>query len=485
MKKSSFRALTALLVGLPVLAFAAGVAHPRGRAFLVALASPLPTTTPRAALDAGVAALPPLTKAVGAESVALRTLREDTPANGGFDTTRMAAARALFPDEASPPASSYIRPTALRPQELASRGDPSIDPVLARIQNDERVRARFVSALRASGRPSLAMQRILQAWKLPDSVLAVAFVESAFVADAAPSLGTDAGESDGGAGLWGLTRDMAHVYGLSMLADYDERRSISSGTEAAARYLADLHERFGSWELAFVAFGFGYRATLEELAKHAGSDFWDLAPELPPAVYRYVTHIMATALVLGNLDRFGFDAVARDPAIATSELEVTAGTPLDVVARAAGISPSLLRELNPEYLSGIVPTTSFAMGVQVPSESFVRAREMLPRLLTGAMPESDASAPDDLQHAPPEPSPVLSRGADSRMFYRVREGDTVAALAQRYEVSVAILASDNALDPTGELKPGMILSIRLPAPAAPASSPQKQKTKQHGRRTGR
>jgi LysM repeat protein len=60
---------------------------------------------------------------------------------------------------------------------------------------------------------------------------------------------------------------------------------------------------------------------------------------------------------------------------------------------------------------------------------------------------------------------------DKRMFYRTREGDTLPALAREYGLSVETIASDNALDSTSSLRPGMILAIRLadPPPAASAS----------------
>jgi membrane-bound lytic murein transglycosylase D len=342
------------------------------------------------------------------------------------------------------------------------RDDASIDRAVHHLTADPGARERFVDALKRSGRFAPDITRILRAWKLSEALVAVAFVESGFQPAAA--------STDNAMGLWQLTPDVAHVYGLSMLPTYDERRGIASGTEAAERYLADLRERLGSWELALVAYAIGYKRTTDLLTKHGSTDYWELAPSFPRAANVYVAEVMGTAVLLANLDHFGLDTVKRADPASLSELDVPAGTSLPLVARAAAIAPAALRELNPEYGSDIVPTTSFRMVVHVPSGTLARARELLPLLQDGKdVATLEGSGPAEA--GAPERPRVLSRGMDKRMFYRTREGDTLPALAREYGLSVETIASDNALDSTSSLRPGMILAIRLadPPPAASAS----------------
>ena len=167
---------------------------------------------------------------------------------------------------------------------------------------------------------------------------------------------------------------MAHAYGLALLPKYDERRGVALSTEAAAHYLADLHERLGSWELGLFAFAQGYARTMAALQKHTSLEYWDLVSELPPDGTTYVAEILAVATMLDNPDRFGLDVVKPDEPEVTSDLEVPADATFSILARAAGTSVARLRELNPEYLSDSVPSTNFALTMHLP-ECRARPRE--------------------------------------------------------------------------------------------------------------
>ena len=263
MGKGSFRAIVVLGILVPITILAGFVIHPRSRGALASFFAPLPPPSGRPTRDAGSITLPSLS-VLGAESVELRTLREDSAAEatteGTFARKPRTALFALAPDGTIPKRGERAaRPAGRKRPEIMQRDDESIDQAVQWLIGDERAREAFVDAFKRSGRFNTDFGRISRAWKLPESALAVMLVESA----ARPGETSD----DGSMGLWKLTPDVAHVYGLSMLPTYDERRGVASGTEAAAHYLADLHERFGSWELALVAFGFGYKRTLDELAR--------------------------------------------------------------------------------------------------------------------------------------------------------------------------------------------------------------------------
>ena len=65
---------------------------------------------------------------------------------------------------------------------------------------------------------------------------------------------------------------------------------------AAAKYLADLHQRFGSWELAFAAYNMGYGGLLTSIRKYNTNDFWELSrleSGMPLETALYVPKIVA------------------------------------------------------------------------------------------------------------------------------------------------------------------------------------------------
>jgi membrane-bound lytic murein transglycosylase D len=439
------------------------VTRPGVRASASSFFAPLPPP-PTLSRDAGIALLPLEPVSLGAESPELAALRAG---DAGVPPTR-APRHALVPGDAdvahAPP---FRRPEGLRRPSFAGRDDDGTTAILGYLAHDEHAHGAFLAAIQRSGRVRSDVDRVLRAWKIPEDLAAVAFVESGF----SPSTG-----ADGGDGLWGLSSDVARAYGLVTQPTYDERRSVSVSSEGAAHYLADLRERFGSWDLALYAFGAGYGPALADLSARGQRDFWSLAPDLPADRVNYVREVLAVAIVLGNLDRFGFEDARADEALATSDLEVPAGASFGIVSRAAGTSMARLHELNPEYLGESVPSTGFAMVMHLPSSALARAKEMLIPLMY-ATPGSSLSRGGGYIRAPDAAAPLqtdqaVPRSHKGRFFYRIQEGDTLDSVASRFRADKQTITLDNALDPTAGLVAGQLLTIRPPAGAdPPATSP--------------
>ncbi len=63
---------------------------------------------------------------------------------------------------------------------------------------------------------------------------------------------------------------------------------------AAARYLRQLHGRFGDWRLAFAAYNAGETRVAALLKKHQARTFDEIAAYLPSETQLYVPKIEAT-----------------------------------------------------------------------------------------------------------------------------------------------------------------------------------------------
>jgi hypothetical protein len=437
-----------LLAGVALVAVAI---RPSVRSTAAAFLAPLPAA-PSLSRDAGLTPLPVEPLVLGTESPELLALRSG---DAGAPPAR-APRRAVFATDPGPP-KSFRRPDGLRRTLLAERDDASLDAPLAFVERDEQGHGALLGAIKRSGRCREEVARILRAWKIPEDLAAVVFTESAFAPASA--------STDGGAGLWGLSGDVAAAYGLVTLPSFDERRSVSVSTEGAAHYLSDLRERLGSWELALYAFGAGYAPALADLQTHAQATFWTLAPELPRERALYVTEVLAVATVLGNLDRFGFGDVRAEAPLATSDLEVPAGASFSTVARASGTTAARLHELNPEYLGESVPATGFAMVMHLPSAGLARAKEMLMPLLyatpgSGLSHGGPPAAMPDAAAAPGTLAAPTMRSHKGRFFYKIQDGDTLDSVAARFKQDKQTIVLDNALDPSAGLEPGQLLTIR-------------------------
>jgi membrane-bound lytic murein transglycosylase D len=416
---------------------------------------------------------------------------------------RLCNADDVDPGAAPAPEGNWM--VGLRAPDLPVHASVRVERFFRYLTESTNGRKLFRNWLKRSGKYHEVVARALRERGLPQDLEALVFVESGYSPTAV--------SSEGAMGLWQFMPGTAHVYGLAVDEDFDERRSIEKATDAATRYLSDLYERFGSWELAMAAYDMGYGRLTQRVTELSTNDYWTLSlvrGAIPDEALAYVPKIIAVALLLRNLDRFGFDEVQQDPPQISGELEVPGGTPLRLVARAAGTSVDRLRLLNPELLTPFVPERgATGISLHVPSRGLARANTMLPRLLAhfhpgsaedsvddrfdwgteellpttprrsprpssmwndpvtgpepGRAPPLEMEAPETADRAAEEGTPAEAETAV--IFYRVDDGETLPAIARRFGIKTARVVADNRLDPAAKLQKGMLLKLHVPRSA--------------------
>jgi membrane-bound lytic murein transglycosylase D len=426
-----------------------------------------------------------------------QTSRPSSVCGSGPDR-RLCNADDVDPGSAPAPEGNWM--VGLRAPDIPVHASVRVERFFRYLTESTGGRKLFRNWLKRSGRYHDVVARALHDRGMPQDLEALVFVESGYSPTAV--------SSEGAMGLWQFMPGTAHVYGLAVDEDYDERRSIEKATEAATRYLSDLYERFGSWELAMAAYDMGYGRLTQRVQQLSTNDYWTLSlvrGAIPDEALAYVPKIIAVALLLRNLDRFGFDEVQQDPPLTSSELDVPGGTPLRLIARAAGTSVDRLHVLNPELLTAYVPDRGTTIPLHVPPRGVARAQTMLPRLLSHFHPgagggEDDVGdrfdwgaeelAPAPTRRAPRTPMPwndpmtaqpsgraplempeTAERDtpddgapaeADTVVFYRVDDGETLPAIARRFGIKTARVVADNRLDPAAKLQKGMLLKLHVP-----------------------
>lgn len=293
--------------------------------------------------------------------------------------------------------------------------NPAVQRQVVTLTSDPKVRKRVEAALRASGRYSHLVVQILRENALPEDLVSVVFASSGFQPEAVSARGD--------AGLWQLSATEAVLYGLTVKQNYDERRDVELATRAVAKRLAELHEKYSTWELALAAFHLG-DAALSRVPDVGEKSFWDLLAspaDLPRSTGEYVPLVLATALVLKNRRQFQLDGVRMDAPLYPASLQVPAGMDLSLVARAAGTSLDQIKLLNPAVLSEFVPSITRDLTIQVPSGSSGRARMLLAQVMGGygsdemhrRVPSSFDWGRDELPGPTPEFPPARAARAPS------------------------------------------------------------------------
>ena len=173
--------------------------------------------------------------------------------------------------------------------------------------------------------------------------------------------------SAGAVGLWQFLPETARAYGLVVDRWVDERLDPQRATEASAKLLADLHRRFGNWELALAAYNMGHAGLARAIRKYNTNDYWLLCRYeggLPWETTLYVPKIEALAIAMPNRSAFGISDVEPEPGPNADVVSVGPGLPLSAIAKAAGLSESEIAQLNPQFLAGRTPpaTTGQSQG---------------------------------------------------------------------------------------------------------------------------
>jgi membrane-bound lytic murein transglycosylase D len=99
----------------------------------------------------------------------------------------------------------------------------------------------------------------------------------------------------GAAGLFQLMPATAKRFGLR-LWPWDQRYQPQPSARAAARYLRELHDRFGNWSLALAAYNAGEGRVERLLDRHKTRSFDRIASQLPAETQMFVPKVEATVL---------------------------------------------------------------------------------------------------------------------------------------------------------------------------------------------
>ena len=310
-----------------------------------------------------------------------------------------------------------------------------------------------------------------------------------------------ASSSSHAAGLWQIMPATGRYLGLEQDWWYDGRRDLRDSTQVALDYLEALYERFDDdWLLALAAYNSGKgrvgRARLANMKKGLEADYWSL--KLPRETRNYVPKLIALTQIIAYPEAFGVEipAVPNRPAF---EIADTGGQlEMSRAAELAGIDLMTLRAFNPgqlrwatspdmppELLLPVGTGAGFEQGIAslTPDDRVqwqhyrIERGDSLIRIArnfdteVGLLREvngirgSNIRAGDTLM-IPRGGSWASSlalasreQAAASARGYRVRRGDSLYLIADKFNVSINDIVSWNALDPGKYLQPGQKLTL--------------------------
>jgi membrane-bound lytic murein transglycosylase D len=290
------------------------------------------------------------------------------------------------------------------------------------------------TGLRRAGRYRDMISRVLQEEGMPQDLIYMAQAESAFQPLALSRAGAR--------GIWQFLAWRGNQYGLRRTWWVDERQDPEKATRAAARHLRDLYAEYGDWYLTMAAYNCGPGNVQKGIERTGYADFWELYKRnvLPRETRNYVPIIVALTLIAKDAAHYGIQV---DPETPTPTDVVKPGRAIDLrlVAETIDVDVETLRSLNPSLLRLATPDDpSFELHLPVGTASRFSA----------------------------EIADIPADKWVSWRRHRVEAGETLAAIGKKYHVTAAAIADANNLEHGAALDAGEKLII--PATQAQAEA---------------
>jgi len=325
-------------------------------------------------------------------------------------------------------------------------------------------------------------------------------------------------------GLWQFIPGTGKIYGLHQSWWYDGRRDVPASTKAALDYLSYLNKRFdGDWLHALAAYNSGSGRVSKAIRRNKKlgkrTDFWSL--KLPKETKAYVPKLLALSKLVLNPEGYG-SALPPIPDKPYFKI-VKTGAQIDLAQAAslADIDINEIYKLNPgfnQWASSPLGPHRLLIPINKADEFTINLKTLPPKKRLNwnrySVRNGDSlsviakkfnTTPTLIKQVNHLKSnmirvkqklliPIASKGksyydlsqqnrlsnkqnnlkgskGSTKLYYKVKTGDTIWDLALKHKVGVRSLAKWNGMAPTDVLRPGKKLLIWSKANTNSATSP--------------
>ncbi|MBU1965222.1 MAG: LysM peptidoglycan-binding domain-containing protein [Proteobacteria bacterium] len=335
--------------------------------------------------------------------------------------------------------------------EIPIVSNPDVEKEIRRFQTVER--DFFVASYQRSMIYRPVILRELKKAGLPEELSWLPLVESGYKINALSSARA--------LGLWQFIPSTGYKYGLNRDDWIDERMDVEKSTRAAIDYFKDLHAMFGDWLTVLAGYNCGEGRVMRTIAsQHINylDRFWDLYQRLPYETARYVPRFVATLLIVRDPQKYGIDLGSGDPKtdiLSYEVAEINRRMRLQDIAQKLETPEETIYILNAELRHRMTPDRPYKL--KVPIEKAELLLKMVSEIPLGEKPRASSRT---------------VRGVSIK--HKVRYGETLTSIADKYKTSVAAIRSANRLS-NKRLMAGQRLNV--PVRSAKASGPAEKANK--------
>lgn len=273
----------------------------------------------------------------------------------------------------------------------------------------------------------------------------------------------------GATGLWQMMLGTAKGLGLEVNSLVDERRDPYVASERAASYLKDLYSAYGDWSLAIAAYNCG-PGNVNKAIRRAGGDakdhdFWSIYNYLSPETRGYVPMFIAANYVMKYYPDHNISPVLPVKPLVMDTIQIAERVHFNQISKVLDIPVEELRILNPQFRADVIPGSvespytlilpSQQIHAYLMSEDEIRNFEpdkygKRETVDPGEVPADAMLAVEDTSIWPEDQGEsdvalAASQGKPSIIVHKVTAGESLASIAEKYNVTPEEIKRSNNL----------------------------------------
>jgi membrane-bound lytic murein transglycosylase D len=266
----------------------------------------------------------------------------------------------------------------------------------------------------------------------------------------------------GATGLWQFMFTTGRSFDLEVNSYVDERMDPIKSTQAACKFMRSLYNIYGDWDLVLAAYNSGPGNVNKAIRRSGGyKNYWNIRPYLPRETAGYVPAFQAMMYLFKYGPEHGFQPQQTlYKTIATDTISIKRMISLEHVAQFTDQDLEVIQFHNPSYKLDIIPVVEGkTYNLRLPirdAAKFVSNEDAVYAFAKAEFEKIEKPIPELLK-------------AESRTVYRVKSGDYLGKIANRYGVRISQIKRWNSLR-SNNLRIGQRLYIHSRNPVTTSSS---------------
>jgi len=258
----------------------------------------------------------------------------------------------------------------------------------------------------------------------------------------------------GATGLWQFMYQTGKQYNLNIDSYVDERSDPLKASEAASQYMTNMYRIFGDWDLVLASYNSGPGNVAKAIRRSGGQqNYWNIRKHLPQETQGYVPAFLATMYIYEYHKEHG---IRPDRAIvkhfATDTIMVRKEMTFKQISDLIDIPVAQLQLLNPQFKRNVIPAYfNKKHYLRLPSDKIAIFTSNEDKIYAYVQHELDkrerpfSGKYQAIASRDRDSASVDSQLVSKTKYHKVRRGDNLSEIADRYNVTMSEIKRWNKL----------------------------------------